>query len=109
MSSERKKLHQLFFPIFFEILCAILTGAVDTLMLATEGDQAVGAVGTANTYISVFVIMFSIISSGMVAVIMTAVELCQLFTLRGFCEIDDLMLNLLGAAMGWAIAKWMRL
>ena len=68
MSSERKKLHQLFFPIFFEILCAILTGAVDTLMLATEGDQAVGAVGTANTYISVFVIMFSIISSGMVAV-----------------------------------------
>ena len=43
MSSERKKLHQLFFPIFFEILCAILTGAVDTLMLATEGDQAVGA------------------------------------------------------------------
>ena len=68
MSSERKKLHQLFFPIFFEILCAILTGAVDTLMLATEGDQAVGAVGTANTYISVCVIMFSIISSGMVAV-----------------------------------------
>lgn len=68
MSNSRKKLHQLFFPIFFEILCAILTGAVDTLMLATEGDQAVGAVGTANTYISVFVIMFSIISSGMVAV-----------------------------------------
>ena len=46
---------------------------------------------------------------GAVAVIMTCVELCQLFTLRGFCEIDDLMLNLLGAAMGWAIAKWMRL
>ena len=33
---------------------------------------------------------------GTVAVIMTTVELCQLFTLRGFCEIDDLMLNLLG-------------
>ena len=46
---------------------------------------------------------------GTVAVIMTAVELCQLFTLRGFCEIDDLMLNLLGAAMGWTAAKWMRL
>ena len=68
MSSERKKLHQLFFPIFCEILFTILTGAVDTLMLATEGDQAVGAVGTANTYISIFLIMFSIISSGMVAV-----------------------------------------
>ena len=46
---------------------------------------------------------------GAVAVIMTCVELCQLFTLRGFCEIDDLMLNLLGAAMGWTAAKWMRL
>ncbi len=68
MNSQRKKLHQLFFPIFFEILCSILAGTVDTLMLATEGDQAVGAVGTANTYISVFIIMFSIISSGMVAV-----------------------------------------
>ena len=68
MSSERKKLHQLFFPIFFEILFTILTGAVDTLMLSSEGDQAVGAVGTANTYISIFLIMFSIISSGMVAV-----------------------------------------
>ena len=68
MSSERKKIHQLFFPIFFEILCSILVGAVDTLMLSSEGDQAVGAVGTANTYISVFVIMFSIITAGMVAV-----------------------------------------
>ena len=42
---------------------------------------------------------------GAVAVIMTSVELCQLFTLRGFCEIDDVMLNLLGAAVGWLIAK----
>ncbi len=40
-----------------------------------------------------------------VAVIMTTVELCQLFTLRGFCEVDDVMLNLLGAAIGWLIAK----
>ena len=43
---------------------------------------------------------------GAVAVIMTAVELTQLFTLRGFCEIDDLMLNLLGAAIGWMVAKY---
>ena len=46
----------------------MLTGAVDTLMLSSVGDQAVGAVGTANTYISVFIIMFSIISSGVMAV-----------------------------------------
>lgn len=68
MTIGRKSLHQLFFPIFLEILCAMLTGVVDTLMLSSVGDQAVGAVGTANTYISIFVIMFSIISSGMVAV-----------------------------------------
>lgn len=42
---------------------------------------------------------------GTVAVIMTAVELVQLFTLRGFCEMDDLILNLTGAAIGWWIAK----
>ena len=58
----------LFFPIFMELLFSMLTGAVDTLMLATEGDQAVGAVGTANTYIGVFLILFSVLSSGMMAV-----------------------------------------
>jgi glycopeptide antibiotics resistance protein len=42
-----------------------------------------------------------------VAVIMTTVELCQLFTLRGFCEVDDVMLNVLGAAIGWCFAKRM--
>ena len=42
---------------------------------------------------------------GIVAVIMTAVELGQLFTLRGFCEADDLTLNLLGAALGFRISK----
>ena len=65
---QQKKLHQLFFPIFFEILFMMLTGAVDTLMLSSVGDQAVGAVGTANTYIGIFIIMFSIISSGVMAV-----------------------------------------
>ncbi len=42
---------------------------------------------------------------GTVAVTMTAVELCQLLTLRGFCEVDDLILNLIGAAIGWLTAK----
>ena len=41
---------------------------------------------------------------GTVALIMTAVELCQLFTLRGYCEVDDVMLNVLGAAIGWLCA-----
>ena len=38
----------------------MLSGMVDTLMLSSVSDQAVGAVGTANTYISVFIIMFGV-------------------------------------------------
>lgn len=68
MPNNKYRLMPLFFPIFLELLFMMLTGAVDTLMLSSEGDQAVGAVGTANTYISIFLIMFSVISSGMMAV-----------------------------------------
>ena len=68
MKGERKTLKQLFIPISLETLCFMLAGMVDTLMLSSVGDEAVGAVGTANTYISVFIIMFNIISSGMIAV-----------------------------------------
>ena len=62
------KLITLFWPIFFEILFLMLAGSVDTLMLSSLNDKAVRAVGTANTYLSIFIIMFSIISTGMVAV-----------------------------------------
>ncbi len=68
MEGERKNLKQLFIPISLEILCYMLAGMVDTAMLSSVSDEAVGAVGTANTYIGLFIIMFSIISSGMIAV-----------------------------------------
>lgn len=68
MSGERKSLIQLFWPICLETLCFMLAGMVDTLMLSAVSDEAVGAVGTANTYISMFIMMFGIISSGMIAV-----------------------------------------
>ncbi|MBO5032071.1 MAG: MATE family efflux transporter [Lachnospiraceae bacterium] len=68
MKGKQKGLVQLFIPICLETLCHMLAGVVDTLMLSSVGDKAVGAVGTANTYISMFIIMFSIISSGMIAV-----------------------------------------
>ena len=55
MAVERKNLTQLFVPICFEILFYMLSGMVDTLMLSSVSDQAVGAVGTANTYIGVFI------------------------------------------------------
>lgn len=68
MAVERKTLAQLSVPICLETLFYMLSGMVDTLMLSFVSDQAVGAVGTANTYIGVFIVMFGIISSGMVAV-----------------------------------------
>ena len=68
MKGERKSLGQLFVPICLETLCYMLAGMVDTLMLSSVNDQAVGAVGTANTYIGIFIIMFSVVSSGMIAV-----------------------------------------
>ncbi|MBO5146470.1 MAG: MATE family efflux transporter [Lachnospiraceae bacterium] len=68
MKGKQKGLVQLFIPICLETLCHMLAGVVDTLMLSSVGDKAVGAVGTANTYIGMFIIMFSIISSGMIAV-----------------------------------------
>ena len=68
MAVERKTLAQLSVPICLEPLFYMLSGMVDTLMLSSVSDQAVGAVGTANTYIGVFIVMFGIISSGMVAV-----------------------------------------
>ena len=39
------------------------------------------------------------------ALIITAVELTQLFTLLGSCDIDDLILNVIGAAAGYGLFK----
>lgn len=68
MAQKRKTLMQLFIPICLETLFYMLAGMVDTLMLSSVSDQAVGAVGTANTYIGMFIVMFSIVTSGMMAV-----------------------------------------
>lgn len=68
MDNRQKGLRQLFFPIFVEVLFFMLVGSVDTLMLSTVGDDKVGAVGAANTYLSVFTISFSVISTGVMAV-----------------------------------------
>lgn len=59
---------KLYIPIALETLCYMLSGMVDTVMLSTVGDNAVGAVGTANTYMNVFIMMFQVVSAGMIAV-----------------------------------------
>lgn len=68
MENERKNLRQLAVPMGFETLFYQLAGMVDTLMLSTLSDEAVGAVGTVNTYLGVFIIMLQIVSNGMTAV-----------------------------------------
>ena len=39
------------------------------------------------------------------AIIITAVELAQLFTLLGSCDVDDLILNVMGATLGYILHK----
>ena len=39
------------------------------------------------------------------AVIILCVEISQLFTLLGYCDIDDLILNTLGAAIGYSLHR----
>lgn len=66
--ANRKGLGELFVPIALETVFMMLTGTADTMMLSAVSNTAVGAVGTANSYINIFIIMLGIISSGMVAV-----------------------------------------
>ncbi len=40
-----------------------------------------------------------------VLIIMAAVELLQLFTLRGYADVDDLILNSVGAAVGYGLYR----
>ena len=40
-----------------------------------------------------------------VAVIITTIELAQLFCMVGTCDIDDLLLNLLGASLGYGLYR----
>ena len=68
MDKTKKSLGQLAVPICLETLLFMMAGTLDTLMLSSVNNQAVGAVGTANTYISMFLILFSVISTGMMAV-----------------------------------------
>ena len=43
-----------------------------------------------------------------VTLIITAVELAQLFTLVGSCDIDDLILNLAGSCLGYGIYSFIK-
>lgn len=64
MKSLHKELFHLTWPIFIESVLFMLLGTADILMLGAYSDNAVGAVGIVNQIISMFNIMFGIITSG---------------------------------------------
>ena len=66
--NKHKKLLNLFLPIFAETFLLMLAGLVDSVMISRISDDAVGAVGTANTYVGLIFLVFAIVSNGLLAV-----------------------------------------
>ena len=62
--SPRRQLFSLTWPIFFEAVLFSVIGSVDTLMLSGYADDAVGAVGVANSIMSLFQVISNIITAG---------------------------------------------
>ena len=62
--SDRKKLLELSYPIYFESLLFSIIGSMDTLMLSKYSDLAVGAVGVVNQFIFLIQIAGNIIIAG---------------------------------------------
>ena len=53
--------------------------------------------------------LWKVMPIGLAAIL--AIEICQLFTLRGKCDVDDVLLNMLGIALGyiaWRLIKFCR-
>lgn len=63
-TSMKKQLFQLTWPIFIESVLFTLLGIADVVMLGKFSDNAAGAIGIVNQIISMFTIMFTIITSG---------------------------------------------
>ena len=62
--SPRRQLFSLTWPIFLEAVLFSIIGSVDTLMLSGYADDAVGAVGVANSIMSLFQVISNIITAG---------------------------------------------
>ena len=106
MENRQKGLRQLFFPIFIEVLFFMLVGSVDTLMLSTVGDDKVGAVGAANTYLAVFTISFSVISTGVMAVMTQYIGAGKNGVARQARNIGVLFNGILGVTLSALFLFW---
>ena len=65
---KNQKLFLLFVPIFIETFLLMLSGMVDSFMVSRISDDAVGAIGTANSYFNMLFLVFAVISNGLLSV-----------------------------------------
>ena len=68
LKGNNQKLFLLFIPIFIETFLLMLTGMVDSFMVSRISDDAVGAIGTANSYFNMLFLVFAVISNGLLSV-----------------------------------------
>lgn len=108
MDNKQKSLRQLFLPIFIEVLFFMLVGSIDTLMLSTVGDKKVGAVGAANTYLGVFTISFSVISTGVMAVMTQYIGAGKNGVARQAKNIGIVFNGIIGGALSVLFLFWAR-
>lgn len=70
MSKPKKlSIFSLTWPIFLEILLFMLMGNMDVFMLSQYSDDAVAAVGVANQFLQVALVMFGFVSAGTAVII----------------------------------------
>lgn len=62
--ADRKKLFSLTWPIFCEAVLFSIIGSIDTLMVSSYADNAVGALGSVNQVLSLFQVLSNIITTG---------------------------------------------
>ncbi|HEY5587307.1 MAG TPA: MATE family efflux transporter [Ruminiclostridium sp.] len=67
--SDKITLPSLVAPIFLQNFLTMMMGSINVFMLGHYSDQAVGAVGVANQYITMLLMLYSITSSGTAIVI----------------------------------------
>ena len=68
LKGKNQKLFLLFIPIFIETFLLMLSGVVDSFMVSRISDDAVGAIGTANSYFNMLFLVFAVISNGLLSV-----------------------------------------
>ena len=62
--ADKKKLFHMTWPIFLEAILFSIMGSIDTLMVSSYADNAVGALGSVNQVLSLFQVLSNIITVG---------------------------------------------